>query len=199
MRFFERILPLTSCRDNSRWGNLQAADGAETIAQFTVVPLKKPPNFDRRILIEPNFPQLPDDGVILFCRGTVSVAPAFEPPQVAVELRADVVQLVNDRFQFHREFQIHESRNTDIENVKIIPVARLMRQPLNLPLFAVVETELFSSFESERRQRSVNAVRTTVAGLRKTDGDPIHSDMSELRHPKTNVFAKPANGVGVVE
>ena len=77
----------------------------------------------------------------------MEVIPSAVPPQVAVELRANVIQLVKERYQFVIEVLIQKSRQAKREQIK--KLIRVMHIPLNLIDAAALHALGFAPLRNE--------------------------------------------------
>ena len=126
--------------------------------------------------------------VVLRLRPAVGIATAAEPPQVAVEARADVPELVRHRGQLLPERQIEEPRQVEVQNVEHFAAALV--HPLQRPPLAATNGVRCAAGEAQRHERGVHAAIGGAAGLREADGDHAHVDVAEFLQAEDHVLAE---------
>lgn len=86
--------------------------------------------------------------VVLFLAVRMDVVVSFEAPDVSVEGRADVIQLVQDGDHLLAKTVLEKSRQVEREDVEHLAFA--LEQPLNCPLPPVALRCKQSVFKAER-------------------------------------------------
>ena len=107
-----------------------AGDSPPAGVQFTKVQLEKTPKRCRRLLREPGIDQRFHVRVVLGLRARVRVTTPLMPPNVAVERRADMPQLVKDSDQLFAQVEILKPRQIEREDLQIFGAGRI-KEPLN--------------------------------------------------------------------
>src|SRR6478736_6449303 len=109
----------------------------------------------------------------------VGVIAAGVPANVAVEVRADMPELVQDGNQLLAKIEILESWQVKAEDIEHFAAAQIGDR-LNAHLPAAADRDRAAAGKPERRERGEDAVGHGLAGLAKADGDPLHVDMRQV-------------------
>ena len=113
--------------------------------------------------------------VVLLLAVSVHMVVTGKPTDVAVEIRTDVIQLVEDRHQLFAEIVVKEPRQVESQQVEHFTAIQhdLLDAPA-LPTNGTFESPLF---EPERRQLGLQSMLHLTSRLSKADRDFAHSDM----------------------
>ena len=111
---------------------------------------------------EPTLGQLLGLGVELPMRMAVGIAPPGEPPQVAVELRTDVQELVGDGRELLAKGKIEEPRQIEVQHVEHLAAVDL--DPLDRELPPAANRSASGRRRTARGSRRRTARGTSACG-----------------------------------
>lgn len=137
-------------------------------------------------------------GIVFFLRGAVGIAAAFVPTEVPVEGRTDVPELVQYGGEFFFKRGIEKPRQVEAEDVEILAplgIAQLLHA-----ITSAAESFLSGPcFETQRRERSVDAMAGVASSPTEADSHPFHVDVAKRVEPSGHVRGEGAYRGGEVE
>lgn len=116
------------------------------------------------------------------------VAGSGKPPDVAVESRTNVIQLVKNRNQFFCVRLIQKPRQVERENVQHL--LTVLHHALHSPATSVSHGGSSTVFESERCQFCLSPPSRNAPSLREGDNDSPHIDVPELTMSRADVLTQ---------
>lgn len=185
--------PRIGHRNQFRNRDLQPHHAAVLFLQGRETALEEPEQFGGRVQFHVLVDQYRHVGVVFFLAVRVHVVMSCQAADVAVEGRADVIQLVQHRDHLLFERMVQEPRQIERQNIEHLLL--ILVHPLHRPLAAVTRRLQSPVLKPQGRQLGLHTVRYIAAGLGKGDRDPVHIDMMKFRQPTRDVAAQAVHRV----
>jgi hypothetical protein len=138
--------------------------------------VQKVERFGRRRLTQVLFAKRATEGVVLLLRRTVRVAAPREAPQIAIELGADMPELVDHGVELLGERLIEKPRQVEPQDVQHL-AAVAIEQSLHRVAAASAPRVEDSSLETQRRERGLQAVPHRFTRLAEGDRHAVDVDV----------------------
>ena len=126
--------------------------------------------------------------VVLALAVRVHVVAAVHAANIAVELRADVIQLMENRDQFFPERMVEKPRQIEGEDVEHLAVAVV--ETLERPAATAAARQERAVLKPHRRELGLQAMRDAAAGLGESDRHLVDADVTKVVQSLRHIVAQ---------
>ena len=126
--------------------------------------------------------------VVLLLTVSMDVITAGHAADIAIELRADVVEFVQDRDHLFAECLVLKPRQIKSQDIEAFP--RVVVKTRNRPGSAVAFLRSGTAFKAKRGELGLKSMEMRPAGLCESDEDLIHVDVLKDFQTVRNVNAQ---------